>query len=153
MRIIKKYSNRRLYDTQTSTYVNLDQIAALIRDGDEIQVVDSSSGGDLTRAVLFQVLMEQRSRVSVFPVGLLHRIIRFGGDSPAHGALNEQLTVGMQTLDAQLSRLERRPGSMNRGAPPLGADAPAEIAAGGLPIGELDALRQRLADLETRLKG
>ena len=182
MRIIKKYSNRRLYDTQTSAYLNLDQMAALIRAGDEVRVLDAASGNDLTRAVLLQVLMEQPLSAGLFPVGLLHRIIRFGGDSPMHRALNQQLTVGMEMLDAQLSRFERQFGWMNRdappppagGAPPPGAhqDGPAGEPPGPPPAstspqepppnhdaprgdgaGDLDALRQRLADLESRLKG
>lgn len=177
MRIIKKYSNRRLYDTQTSAYVNLDQIAALVRGGEEIKVVSVSDGEDLTRAVLLQVVMEQRGGASLFPVGLLHRIIRFGGESAFHRALNQQLSVGMELLDAQLMRFERqfgwmRPDAAPPGGPPEGpGPAPSEPppaapppsgptgptpprsgpAAG--PEAELDALRARLEALEGRLKG
>lgn len=174
MRIIKKYSNRRLYDTQASAYVNLEQIAALVRAGDEIKVVAVSDGEDLTRQVLLQVVMEQQGGLALFPTGLLHRIIRFGGDSPFHRALTQQLSVGMELLDAQITRMERQYGWMRPDVAPPGFAAdgagpgyqatpqeppPEEAApepepepAAAEPDAELDALRQRLADLEARLK-
>jgi len=168
MRIIKKYSNRRLYDTETSAYVNLEQIADLIRSGEEVKVVSVSDGGDLTRAVLLQVVMEQRGGAGLFPTGLLHRIIRFGGDSAFHRALNQQLSVGMELLDAQLVRFERQFGWMRPDVPPAkgaedtaaqGAAAPPESAPppeaspppGDDPAAELAALRARLQALEGRL--
>jgi polyhydroxyalkanoate synthesis repressor PhaR len=168
MRIIKKYSNRRLYDTQTSAYVNLEQIATLVRGGEEIKVISVSDGEDLTRAVLLQVVMEQRGGASLFPVGLLHRIIRFSGETAFHRALNQQLSVGMELLDAQLMRFERQFGWMRGEAPPEGAPpdrepAPPESAPEEPPVpetgaeagsadAELDALRARLEALEGRLK-
>ncbi len=57
-RVIKKYENRRLYDTQESRYVNLDEVAHLVRDGEDIQVVDAKSGEDLTRLILTQIIVE-----------------------------------------------------------------------------------------------
>jgi len=171
MRIIKKYSNRRLYATETSAYVNLEQIAELIRSGEEVKVVSVSDGDDLTRAVLLQVVMEQRGGAGLFPTGLLHRIIRFGGDSAFHRALNQQLSVGMELLDAQLVRFERQFGWMRPDVPPAkrADDAAPEGAAepaappearppaepspppGDDAAAELAALRARLQALEGRL--
>ena len=108
MRIVKKYSNRRLYDTEASAYVNLDELSALVRGGEEVKVVDAKTGDDLTRAVLLQVLLEQEGGAALFPTGLLHRMIRFGGTAPFHKALLGQLGTGMELLDAQLSQLERQ---------------------------------------------
>ena len=128
MRIIKKYSNRRLYDTEASAYVNLDDLSGLVREGVELRVLDVSSGEDLTRAVLLQVLLEQEGGAGLFPVGLLHRMIRFGGAAPFHKALLGQLATGMELLDAQLTQLERQWGWMKAEAPPA-ARGPVEPGA------------------------
>lgn len=58
-RVIKKYSNRRMYDTEASQYINLDGVAELVREGHDIQVVDAKSGQDLTRSVLTQIIVEE----------------------------------------------------------------------------------------------
>lgn len=76
--VIKKYSNRRLYDTGRSRYVNLEEIADLVRQGRTVQVLDARSGEDLTRQVLTQIIMEhEREGESVFPLSFLHSIIRY----------------------------------------------------------------------------
>lgn len=79
IRIIKKYQNRKLYDTQDSCYVTLDGIAKMIREGEEIAVVDNNSKEDVTALILTQVLYEQeKTRQSVLPVSILKHIIRCG---------------------------------------------------------------------------
>ena len=78
MRLIKKYSTRRLYDTQVSGYINLEELAALIQDGQQVQVQDAKTGEDLTRVVLMQVLMETKNGLELLPAGLLHRMLRMG---------------------------------------------------------------------------
>ncbi|RME26019.1 MAG: hypothetical protein D6798_07555, partial [Deltaproteobacteria bacterium] len=118
MRTIKKYSNRRLYDTQDSRYLNLEDLARIVIGGDDVRVVDAATGADLTRTVLLQVLLEVQGGARLFPPGLLHRIIRFGGDSPWHRAALQQLGAGLELLDAQLGHLERTFGY--RAAPPPG---------------------------------
>lgn len=80
--IIKKYANRRLYDTSTSSYVTLDHLSTLVRDGKEFTVQDAKSGVDLTRAVLAQIIFEQENRKEgVLPVSFLRQLIQFYGDS------------------------------------------------------------------------
>jgi len=166
MRTIKKYSNRRLYDTVRSRYVNLEELAAIIRAGDEVQIVDAKTGDDLTRGVLLQVVMEARGGAALFPTGFLHRIIRHSGDSPMHRAALQQIAAGMEMIDAQIGRLERqfswmRPSGPDAPEAPPAEPPPAEAApeapssapepaAGG---DEMDALRARLEALEERLKG
>src|SRR5438552_17377970 len=60
--LIKKYANRKLYDTRTSRYITLDQIAQLVRDGHEIKVVDRGNGGDLTQVTLSQIVLSEEKR-------------------------------------------------------------------------------------------
>jgi polyhydroxyalkanoate synthesis repressor PhaR len=62
MRTIKRYSNRKLYDTQDKKYITLEQIAALVRDGEDLQVIDNQSGKDLTKVTLSQILLEEEKR-------------------------------------------------------------------------------------------
>ncbi|MGE0233255.1 MAG: polyhydroxyalkanoate synthesis repressor PhaR [Flavobacteriaceae bacterium] len=80
--IIKKYANRRLYNTGTSAYVTLDDLAEMVQAGEEFEVVDAKSGEDLTRGVLSQIIFEQESKGgSLMPVTFLRQMIKFYGDS------------------------------------------------------------------------
>lgn len=81
MRVIKRYPNRKLYDKQEKKYITLDQIAELIRDGYDIQVIDHSTGEDLTALTLSQIIFEQEKRQSGFlPRSILTNLIQAGGD-------------------------------------------------------------------------
>ena len=74
--VIKKYENRRLYDTSNSRYINLDEIAQLIRDGRDVQVVDAATGEDITRPVLTQIIMDQAKEPdSTFPLDMLSPVL------------------------------------------------------------------------------
>ena len=77
--LVKKYANRRLYDTERSHYITLDELANLVRGGRAVRVVDAKSGDDLTRAVLIQVILEEQGRLDMLPVELLQQIIRVQG--------------------------------------------------------------------------
>jgi polyhydroxyalkanoate synthesis repressor PhaR len=77
--ILKKYPNRRLYDTQNSTYVTLDDVTRLIRSGHQVEVIDLKTDQDVTAFILTQILMEQTKKNNkLLPESLLHLIIRFG---------------------------------------------------------------------------
>ncbi len=77
--IIKKYPNRRLYDTKKSAYVTLKEVAELIKGGYEVEVIDVKTGEDVTAFILTQIILEQtRKNSSFLPVSLLHLIIRYG---------------------------------------------------------------------------
>lgn len=77
--LIKKYGNRRLYDTTQSRYITLDDLAAIIRSGASIKVVEASTERDITRQVLTQVILEQQEALDMFPIELLLSIIRVQG--------------------------------------------------------------------------
>ena len=80
---IKKYANRRLYHTGTSTYVTLDDLAAMVKRGENFVVTDAKSGEDITRSVLTQIIFEQESKngQNLLPVNFLRQLIGFYGDS------------------------------------------------------------------------
>jgi polyhydroxyalkanoate synthesis repressor PhaR len=151
--IVKKYANRRLYDTSRSAYINLEELAQLVRDGHEVTVQDARTGEDLTREVLLQVVLEVHRGVDFFPVGMLRRIIRASGDRPEQLRLREQLSAGLQMMSAQLDRMEAFfAGPAQRAAARPSSPEPApERARDGEPDQELAAMRARLAALEARL--
>ncbi len=80
---IKKYANRRLYNTGTSTYVTLEDLAAMVKNGEDFVVFDAKSGEDITRSVLAQIIFEQENKEgqSLLPITFLRQLIRFYGDS------------------------------------------------------------------------
>jgi polyhydroxyalkanoate synthesis repressor PhaR len=80
---IKKYANRRLYHTGTSTYVTLEDLAVMVRGGEDFMVVDAKSGEDITRSVLTQIIFEQESKQgqNLLPITFMRQLIRFYGDS------------------------------------------------------------------------
>jgi len=81
-RIIKRYANRKLYDTQHSRYVTLDQIAEMIRGGDDVKIVDNKSKEDLTSVTLAQIIFEEEKRQKSFlPLQAMRNIIQSGGES------------------------------------------------------------------------
>ena len=80
--IIKKYANRRLYNTETSSYITLDHLAAMIREGRDFKVVDAKSDVDITHNVLTQIIMEEEARgQTMLPVNFLRQLIAMYGDS------------------------------------------------------------------------
>lgn len=131
IRLIKRYGSRKLYDTEESRYVSLEDLAHWVRDGQEIRVIDNASGDDVTSQTLSQVILEQsRSGQDVPPSELLHELIRRGGDFVTTGvdrllqagldrlgpvkAAREETAVlrrRLEELEASLSNLERRGGS------------------------------------------
>jgi polyhydroxyalkanoate synthesis repressor PhaR len=80
-RVIKRYANRKLYDTQRSRYVTLDQIAEMIRAGEDVKIVDNNSKEDLTALTLTQILFEEEKKGGFLPLGALRNIIQSGGQS------------------------------------------------------------------------
>ena len=79
---IKKYANRRLYDTESSTYIPLDRLAQMVREGREFEVVDAKSGEDITRQVLTQIIVDEESRgTTMLPINFLKQLIGLYGNS------------------------------------------------------------------------
>lgn len=80
-KVIKRYSNRKLYDTDRSKYVTLDEIAKMIKAGEEITIIDNESKEDLTSVTLTQIIYEEEKRESRMPLGMLRNLIQTGGTS------------------------------------------------------------------------
>ena len=81
---IKKYANRRLYNTGTSTYVTLEDLATMVKNGEDFAVFDAKTGEDITRSVLVQIISEQENKEggqNLLPINFLRQLIRFYGDS------------------------------------------------------------------------
>ncbi|SRR5579864_688381 len=153
--IIKKYSDRRLYDASSSRYVKLDDIAAMVRDGIDVQVVDARTRKDLTSVILTQIVMEDaRARETALPLQLLRQLVR-ASDHATHDFLSWYLN---STLDlyqkAQTSVRTRLSEAKNVVSSPLDF---VRGLIGGQPFppaaesGETEELRRRVAELEARL--
>ena len=121
--LIKRYASRRLYNTETSDYVTLEDIAAFIREGREVQIVDLKSGDDLTRQYLLQIIAEHESRgESVLPVDVLTDLVR-SYTSQAASVVPEFLQASFEMLrDGQSKALENM-GKANPMAAMPGFDA------------------------------
>ncbi len=171
--LIKRYASRRLYNTETSDYVTLDDIAAFIREGREVQIVDLKSGDDLTRQYLLQIIAEHESRgESVLPVDVLTDLVR-SYTSQAASVVPQFLQASFEMLrDGQSKAMENMtkvnpmasmPGfeamraqqeaffkAMTTGmmpgatAEPKAADTPADDG--------LDEIKKQLDALQTQLK-
>ena len=111
-RIIKKYPNRRLYDTEISSYITIEDVRQLIVDGEEFEVLDAKSGEDLTRQVLLQIISEQeQDGQPILSTELLSQIIRFYGDS-LQGFMGSYLERSMKTFLDQQQQFRQQMGSM-----------------------------------------
>jgi len=85
MPVIKRYSNRKLYNTTSKQYISLDDIAELVRSGEEVRIFDHNSGSDITTLVLFQVILEEEKRIGgLLPEIFLTRMIRSGAEALEH---------------------------------------------------------------------
>lgn len=115
-KIIKRYANRKLYDTVESRYVTLEEIGEMIKQGVELQIVDNRSKGDLTSVTLAQIIFEEEKKRSRMPLGVLRDIIRSGGETvteflqkevqPRVNSLREGAEASLKLLkgDAALDR-------------------------------------------------
>lgn len=152
--VIRKYENRRLYDTSSSRYVNLEDVAARIRGGVEVQVVDAKTGEDLTRVILTQIIMEDaKGQPAGLPLELLRQLImasdRAGQDFimwylkaafDTYHKVQETVQSGLSDVrSAAMSPFQTMRNLL------LPAPAPEQYT-------EVDELRRRVAELEARLK-
>jgi polyhydroxyalkanoate synthesis repressor PhaR len=95
---IKKYANRRLYNTASSSYVTLDHLAQMVKDGTDFVVFDAKSGDDITRSVLTQIIVEEESKGhNLLPISFLRQLISFYGDS-MQWVVPRYLEYSMQSL-------------------------------------------------------
>jgi polyhydroxyalkanoate synthesis repressor PhaR len=127
---IKKYANRRLYDTESSTYITLDRLAAMVREEREFEVVDAKTGEDLTRQVLTQIIVDEESRgTTMLPVNFLRQLIGLYGNS-MQGMVPQYLEAAMDAFQNNQNTLRDA----------FGASTFAEIAKRNMAIFE-DASR------------
>jgi polyhydroxyalkanoate synthesis repressor PhaR len=152
--VIRKYANRRLYDTSSKKYVNLDDIAVLIRQGAEVQVVDAKTGQDLTRVVLTQIIVEDaKGQPAGLPLELLRQLI-VASDRAGQEFVMWYLKAAFDAYHKVQDTFESRLSDMRTAAmSPLnlvktlfGGTQPPEA------VEEVEQLRRRVAELEARLK-
>lgn len=116
---IKKYANRRLYDTEKSTYVTLEDLCQLVKEGTEFKVVDARTAEDLTRATLTQIIFEQESKgYNLLPTNFLRHIIKFYDDSLS-AVLPDYLDKMMQNFLENQERMRSYMGSLTGGFAPF----------------------------------
>jgi polyhydroxyalkanoate synthesis repressor PhaR len=161
--LIKKYENRRLYDTSASRYVNLNDLAEMVRQGTDVQVVDAKTGEDLTRVTLTQIITEDaKDQPAGLPLELLRQLIvasdrarqdfimwylKSAFDSYQHvqDSIQSQLSGVRSAATAPLESMRRFFAGAVPPAPPPAAPPPGES-------GELDEMRRKIAELEKRLQ-
>ena len=160
--IIKKYANRRLYDTESHSYITLERLTEMVREKKPFKVVDANSGEDLTRSVLTQIIMEEESRgAAMLPVNFLRQLISMYGHS--------MQAVVPDYLEASLDQLQKNQSRFRDAvAGAIAANPFAELArrnmemfasaAGGRKAdakdkqkAEIDALRAELAAMQKKL--
>jgi polyhydroxyalkanoate synthesis repressor PhaR len=102
---IKKYANRRLYDTESSSYITLDRLAEMVREGREFEVVDAKTGEDITRQVLTQIIVDEEARGStMLPVNFLKQLIGLYGNS-MQGVVPQYLEAAMDAFQRNQSAM------------------------------------------------
>lgn len=153
--VIKKYGNRRLYDTSTSRYVNLDDVAAMVRNGTEVKVSDAATGKDLTRVTLTQIIVEDaKGEPTGLPLELLRQLI-MASDHVRQEFISwylksafdsyQKVQSAVQSGLEQLGSAALSPLEMVKSFLP-GTDAKAP------PQQEVERLRHRVAELESQLR-
>ncbi len=175
--VIKKYANRRLYNTETSSYITLEHLAEMTRDGRDFQVFDARTGEDITRAVLTQIVMEgEAGGQTMLPVSFLRQIIAMYGDSmqamvPHYleasmaafaenhakfrdAAMKPFEQLAKQNLAMFQAATEMMTGGRFRMGEPAAPPPPAQPAPQPAPsTDELAQLKAQLAALQARLDG
>lgn len=155
--LIKKYGNRRLYDTTSSRYVNLDDLAAHIRAGREVRVVDAKTGQDLTRVLLTQIITEDaKDRPTGLPLELLRQLI-IASDEVRQEFLMWYLKSAFDTYEKVQDAVQNRLSEV-QSAILSPVDMMKRFLGAGTPTpmrtddqAEVEALRKRVAELEARL--
>jgi len=147
-KVIKRYTNRKLYDTVESRYVTLDEIAVMVKDGVEVQIVDNRSKEDLTSVTLAQIIFEEEKKQNQMPLSVLREIIRHPGASIS-GFIQKELTPRVVSIreeaESRLDKLLRR----DDGTP--GSEAPAPPSPGTGPAELLKASQRALEDWQRKV--
>jgi polyhydroxyalkanoate synthesis repressor PhaR len=161
--LIKKYENRRLYDATHSRYVNLDEVARAVQDGYDVQVVDATTGEDLTRFVMTQIIIESaKGPDSAFPLDILREMVVASGKASQESALKYMRTVAdmyknaLRGLSHTMSPLEVMQSMMNSASGTPSEQNSQEDAAKTQEAkddSEIQELKRRIQELEALVKG
>jgi polyhydroxyalkanoate synthesis repressor PhaR len=164
--IIKKYENRRLYNSSTSQYINQEQVAQLVREGHDVRVIDAATGEDLTRLILAQIVVEDaKTPDSIFPLDVLRQMILASGVTTQENALRYMKTMMEMYQDAYRAMpvamnpfefLQGRwgqsgPANQIPGNPQADPGRQANASATPAKAGEVDELKRRVEELESLL--
>ena len=153
-RIVRKYANRRLYDTSAGKYVNLEEIAASIRQGENVQVIDAKTGEDVTRVVLTQIIVEDaKDRPTGLPLELLRQLIVAtdrAGQEFVMWYLNSAFEAYRKVQEGVQSRLSD---VGSAALSPLTIMRNLLTPAPPAPEAEVAELRRKVAELEARVAG
>ena len=118
--VVKKYANRRLYNTATSSYVTLDDLCEMVKQGSEFVVRDAKTGEDITRSVLTQIIFEEEGKgQNLLPINFLRQLIRFYGDS-LQSFIPSYLEMSMNSFSREQEKLSHRVTSALGGRERLG---------------------------------
>ncbi|MBN8226174.1 polyhydroxyalkanoate synthesis regulator DNA-binding domain-containing protein [Corallococcus macrosporus] len=144
-KIIKRYTNRKLYDTVESRYVTLDEIAAMIKEGTEVRIVDNRTKEDLTSVTLAQIIFEEEKKKNQMPLSVLREIIRHPGESIS-GFIQKEVTPRVASIreeaEQRLDKLLRREdGSPQEATPDTAAATPAPQAEGNASLNPAELLK------------
>jgi polyhydroxyalkanoate synthesis repressor PhaR len=157
--VIKRYSNRKLYDTQESRYVTLEDLEEMIREGKEISVVDAATGEDLTSVTLAQIILEnERSRRAALPTAFLHQLIKHGETwqdffQKSLQASLEGIISSQREADRIFKEWAARAGLVSS-APQTGREETTREPASEAETlrSELETLKEKLRTLERRME-
>ncbi|GAA4721567.1 polyhydroxyalkanoate synthesis repressor PhaR [Sphingomonas lutea] len=154
---IKKYANRRLYDTESSAYITLDRLAQMVREGREFEVVDAKSGEDITRQVLTQIIVDEEARgATMLPLSFLKQLIGLYGNS-MQTFVPSYLEAAMDAFKANQSAAHNAFGGnvltdLAKRNMAMFEDASRAFAGKAKPTdSEVDALRAELAALQAKV--
>jgi polyhydroxyalkanoate synthesis repressor PhaR len=156
-KIIKRYTNRKLYDTVESRYVTLDEIAAMIKEGTEVRIVDNRTKEDLTSVTLAQIIFEEEKKKNQMPLSVLREIIRHPGESIS-GFIQKEVSPRVASIreeaEQRLDKLLRREDGSPMEPTPEAAPAPtadAGNAASLNPAELLKASQRAFEDFQRRI--
>jgi len=156
--LIKRYENRKLYDTSRSVYVTLEDIAAMIRDGQEIKVVDAKTNDDLTKTTLAQIILEQeRDKKNLLPLSFMLQLIKYG--ETIQGTFQDYLSTGFETFLASQLEVQKRmrewaeSAARNSKRPAAAPEPPPDATAKEATLRqEVDDLKKMVATLQAQQK-
>ena len=179
--VVKKYANRRLYNTGTSTYVTLDDLAEMVQSGEDFVVFDAKTGEDITRSVLTQIIFELENKgQNLLPTAFLRQLIRFYGDSmqalvPSYltysldsfvrdqNKFRDQMmqALGASPFEAMEEQVKRNTAMFEQAmrmfspfspVPGQNAEEPEAAAEPEKGNSDIDALRKQLSEMEARIE-